>query len=96
MRYDYDADIKDAETGVYLLQIIDVELEISLDTDGRTPIVDAVWLNGQSLMQLLGHRIEQIASGELLAEGRLYQKVMEQEGVHAERAAHRLVTRMAF
>ncbi len=93
MRYDFSTDIRDEETGCILHYDVECELEISLDTDGCTPVVDAVWLNGQSLMQspdqlsqMLGHRIEAKASGELLAEGPLYQKVIEQEGVFAERA----------
>lgn len=86
MRYPFCPTIKDTETGSVLVYDLECEVEISLDTDGVSPVVDGVYLNGQSLLaspdtlaQSLGHRIADAAEAELEARGALYESVTRAE-----------------
>lgn len=84
MRYPYSCHIKDADTGVMLAADFECEVEISVDRG--MPQVDAIYLDGKSLLRSgdqlavhLAHRVADYAEHELNTQGRLYDRVMAWE-----------------
>ncbi len=87
MRYDFCCTIRDTDAGYKLVVDLECEVEISFDlSDG--PTVDGVYLDGQSLFassdeftKWLAKRVADEAESDLSSGGRLYQQVLEAEGI---------------